>query len=61
MNTTPYVTTGSISASPDDLIQTKSLSIAQSTNKLDTSMNIYDEYKSFETPRKKSQCHWTKW
>ena len=54
--TTVHVTTGNISALPNDIIQSKTLSIPNTTNKLDTSVNIYDTSHFFETPRKKIHC-----
>ena len=47
-----HVTTGSISASPYEIIQTKLLSIPNTTNKLDNSVNIDDESLYFSIPRK---------
>ena len=48
------VTAGSISAYPDDIIQTKALIIPNTTNKLITSVNIDDESLSFATNWKKT-------
>ena len=52
MYTTPHVTTGVISASMDDIIQTKPLSIPNTTNKLDLDVNIDAESQYFVTSRK---------
>ena len=52
MYTNLHVNTGGISASSGYVIQTKPLSIPKTTNKLDTSVNIYGKSQSFSTPIK---------
>ena len=52
--TTTHVIADSISASPDDTIQTKPLSIPITTNMLATAVNIDDKSQSFATPKKQN-------
>ena len=49
--TTPHVTTGDISASLNDIIQTKPVSILHTTSKLNNYVNINDKSHSFSNIR----------
>ena len=51
VNPTLQVTTGGISASPENLIKARPLSIPNSTHKLDSSVNIDNGSQSFSDPR----------
>ena len=53
--TTVHVTTGNISALPNDIIQSKTLSIPNTTNKLDTSVNIYEASLFLKPPENKNR------
>ena len=52
MYKTPHVTTGGRSVSTYGAIQTKSLSITQTTNMLYTAVNIDNESETFVKPKK---------